>query len=76
MARRTETFSGVIKVLDSVPGIWYDYEVYWGSPLRIELVFGPKGGSGVKITEEGAEKITDEELSELEMVLTFGCHRN
>jgi hypothetical protein len=75
MTRRAETFSRVIKVLDSVPGIWYDYQVYWESPLRIELVWGPKGnssGDGMRITEEGAKKITDEELAELEMVLTFG----
>ena len=80
MARISETFSRVIKVLDSVPGIWYDYQVYcWESPVRVELVWGPKGdssGDGMRITEEGAKEITDKELSELEMVLTFGCHRN
>jgi hypothetical protein len=76
MARRYETFSRVIKVLDSVPGVWY---VYCESPPPFDLVWGPEGSSfsdGMRITEEEAKKITDKELSELEMVLTFGCHRN
>jgi hypothetical protein len=76
MSKRAETFSRVIKVLDSVPGLWY---VYWESPLRVDLVWGPEGsssGNGMRITEEEAKKITDKELAELEMVLTFGCHCN
>jgi hypothetical protein len=75
MSNTHETFSRVIKTLDSVPGVHYDFTVQPFIPLCVDLVFWRMSSTGTiytVVTKKQAEEITDEELASLAIELTFG----
>jgi hypothetical protein len=75
MSNRHDSFSRIIEVLDSVPGVHHDFTVQPFIPLCVDLVFWRMSSTGTiytVVTEKQAEEITDEELASLAIELTFG----
>lgn len=67
-------FGDIISVLESA-------KVYYWDVFKFEeegntLWYSPDGVEMVCVREHEAMRMTSAKLAELEMVLTFGCHRN
>ena len=76
-ASAAKIFKRVTRVLDCIPEVWYDYvyrqgkvSLIWGYGEKSKLSF-----SCNEITQQRAKTLTEADLEELSMELTFGCGR-